>query len=320
MSMNVPPPDPSSAAAQVEIAAGEAVSDLVGEAHPTTVALDNREARRQARRERLRLLLRRPSFIAGTLILLFWIVCAVLGDRITPYPPLLPSAEPSAFPSSEHWFGTDQLGRDVLSRVMAGARDVLIAAPIAAVIGVVAGTLLGLLMGYYRGWVDEVFGRVVEALLSIPVILIAILTLATLGSSRFVVVMTVAVLFTPIVTRTIRAAVLSESQLDYVTSAKLRGESGLYVMTREILPNLSGTIVVELTVRVGYAVFTIATLSFLGVGIQPPSPDWGVQIEETYRLIQAGQWWPTLFPGLAIASLVIATNLVADSIEAVFSA
>jgi len=216
--------------------------------------------------------------------------------------------------------GTDTIGRDVLSRVMAGSRDVLIAAPIAAIVSVIAGTLLGLVMGYYRGWVDEILGRVIEALLSIPVILVAVLILATLGSSRFVVVMTVAVLFTPIVTRTIRAAVLSEAQLDYVTSAKLRGESGVFVMTREILPNISGSIVVEFTVRIGYAVFTIATLSFLGVGIQPPSPDWGLQISETYGLIQAGQWWPTLFPGLAIASLVIATNLVADSIEAVVSA
>jgi peptide/nickel transport system permease protein len=105
-----------------------------------------------------------------------------------------------------------------------------------------------------------------------------------------------------------------------VTAARLRGESGLFVMTREILPNISGTIVVELTVRVGYAVFTISTLSFLGAGIQPPSPDWGLTISDTYRLIQSGQWWPTLFPALAIASLVIATNLVADSIDSVRSA
>ncbi|CAN5732266.1 MAG: ABC transporter permease [Ilumatobacteraceae bacterium] len=315
--MNVPPPDPSSAAAQVEMAAGEAVTDLVGEAHPMAAPLDNRAERRQARRERIRLLLRRPAFIAGSVILLFWIVCAILGNRITPFDPINEFGTVSSFPSREHWLGTDQLGRDVLSRIMAGSRDVLVAAPIAAILGVAAGTLLGLVMGYYRGWVDEVIGRVVEALLSIPVILVAVLILATLGSSRFVVVMTVAVLFTPIVTRTIRAAVLAESQLDYVTSSRLRGESGAYVMTREILPNLSGTIVVELTVRIGYAVFTIATLSFLGVGIQPPSPDWGLQIAQTYGLIQSGQWWMTLFPGLAIASLVIATNLVADSVEAV---
>jgi len=207
----------------------------------------------------------------------------------------------------------------VLSRVMAGARDVLIAAPIAAILSVAAGAMLGLLMGYYRGWVDEVISRIIEALLSIPVILVALLITASLGSSRIVVIGTVAVLFTPIVTRTVRAAVLSESQLDYVTSARLRGESGLFVMTREILPNVTAAMVVEFTVRVGYAVFTIATLSFLGAGIPPPSPDWGLSISDTYSLIPAGQWWPTLFPALAIASLVIATNLVADSIEAVLA-
>ncbi|MGH9272537.1 MAG: ABC transporter permease, partial [Ilumatobacteraceae bacterium] len=239
MSMNVPPPDPSSAASAVEGAAGAAVTDLVGDTHPLAAPLDNRAERRQARRERFRLLIRRPSFIIGSLILLFWIVCAVLGDRITPDNPISDFFTPREAPSSAHWMGTDGIGRDVLSRVMAGSRDVLIAAPIAAIIGVIAGTLLGLMMGYYRGWVDEVLGRIVEALLSIPVILVAILIVATLGTSRFVVVMTVAVLFTPIVTRTIRAAVLSESQLDYVTSAKLRGESGPFVMTREILPNLS---------------------------------------------------------------------------------
>jgi peptide/nickel transport system permease protein len=197
---------------------------------------------------------------------------------------------------------------------------VLIAAPIAAVISVTAGSLLGLIMGYYRGWVDEIVSRLVEALLAIPVFLMGILIVTSLGASRTIVIGTVAVLFTPIVTRTVRSAVIAEAQLDYVVSARLRGESGLFVMTREILPNITGPIVVELTVRVGYAVFTIATLSFLGVGIQPPSPDWGLTVSETYRFIQNGQWWPALFPAMAIASLVIATNLVADSIEAVLAA
>jgi peptide/nickel transport system permease protein len=321
MSMNVPPPESSLAAATVEAAAEEAAFEELGEEVDAGAApIDMRVERRQARRERRKLLLRRPGFIIGVLILLVWIVCAIGGDRITPYPPLVPEFQPFLRPNSTNWMGTDQLGRDVLSRVMAGARDVLIAAPIAAVIAVVAGTLLGLLMGYNRGWADEVLSRIIEALLSIPVVLTGILLVTSLGTSRIVVIGTVAVLFTPIVTRTVRAAVMAEAQLDYVTSAKLRGESGLFVMTREILPNISGTIIVELTVRIGYAVFTIATLSFLGFGIQPPSPDWGLTIFETYRYIQNGQWWPAIFPALAIASVVIATNLVADSIEAVLAA
>jgi peptide/nickel transport system permease protein len=321
MSMNIPPPESSSAAATVEAAAEEAAFEELGEeVDAGAPPIDMRVERRQARRERRKLLLRRPGFIIGVLILLVWIVCAIGGDRITPYPPLVPEFQPFLRPNATNWMGTDQLGRDVLSRVMAGARDVLIAAPIAAVISVVAGTLLGLLMGYNRGWADEVLSRIIEALLSIPVVLTGILLVTSLGTSRIVVIGTVAVLFTPIVTRTVRAAVMSEAQLDYVTSAKLRGESGLFVMTREILPNISGPIIVELTVRIGYAVFTIATLSFLGFGIQPPSPDWGLTIFETYRYIQNGQWWPALFPALAIASVVIATNLVADSIEAVLAA
>jgi peptide/nickel transport system permease protein len=225
--------------------------------------------RRQARRERMALLIRRPGFIAGCVILAFWIVCAIGGDRITPYDPINDFSAASQRPSSEHWFGTDQLGRDVLSRVMAGARDVLIAAPITALLAIVAGTVLGLVMGYFRGWADEVIGRVIEAVMSIPVILVALLIISVLGSSRAVVIGTVAALFTPIVARTVRAAVIAEAQLDYVMSSKLRGESSLFIMTREITPNISGPIVVELTVRVGYAVFTIATLSFLGAGIQP---------------------------------------------------
>lgn len=321
MSMNVPPPEPSSAAATVEVAAEEAAFEELGEEVDAGAApIDMRAERRQARRERWKLLLRRPGFIVGVLILLTWIVCAIGGDRITPYPPLVPEFQPLLSPNSTNWMGTDQLGRDVLSRVMAGARDVLIAAPIAAVISVTAGSLLGLIMGYYRGWVDEIVSRLVEALLAIPVFLMGILIVTSLGASRTIVIGTVAVLFTPIVTRTVRSAVIAEAQLDYVVSTRLRGESGLFVMTREILPNITGPIVVELTVRVGYAVFTIATLSFLGVGIQPPSPDWGLTVSETYRFIQNGQWWPALFPALAIASLVIATNLVADSIEAVLAA
>jgi peptide/nickel transport system permease protein len=292
--------------------------EILGTGLPPTY--DAAAERRLARKERLRLLVRRPGFIVGVLILLFWLVCAIGGARITPFHPIDDFADPSQRPSAEHLFGTDQLGRDVLSRVMAGARDVLIAAPIAAAVSVALGSLIGVVMGYYRGLTDEVISRFIEALLSIPVVLIALLIISVLGASRLVVIGTVAVLFTPIVARTVRAATLAEGQLDYVTAARLRGESGLFVMTREILPNISGTILVELTVRVGYAVFTISTLSFLGAGIQPPSPDWGLTISDTYGLIQSGQWWPTLFPALAIASLVIATNLVADSIDSVRTA
>ena len=273
--------------------------------------------RAKARRETLRVLFRRPAFIVGTLIVLGWIVTAALGQRITPYDPFNQFFAGHLPPGSEHWMGTDRLGRDVLSRVMVGSRDVLIVAPLAALLGVVAGTFLGLVMGFYHGMVDNVLSRLVEAFLALPVILVALLTLVVLGSSSVVVILVVGILFTPIVARTVRSAVLSERQLDYVTAARLRGESGLFILSREIFPNVLGPTIVEMTVRFGYAIFTVATLSFLGVGIQPPSPDWGLTVAEEYTNMISGVWWPTLFPALAIASIVIAVNLVADTLQSV---
>ena len=192
--MNVPLPDPASAAAVVdELAEAAAHEDLVTAEVPAGDApIDTRAERRQARKERLQLLIRRPGFIIGVLILAVWLVCAIGGYRITPYDPLNDFSRPNLPPGTgNHIMGTDQLGRDVLSRLMAGARDVLVAAPIAAAISVAFGTLFGLLMGYYRGWVDDVLSRIIEALLSIPVILVALLITAVMGSSRLVVVGTV---------------------------------------------------------------------------------------------------------------------------------
>ena len=275
--------------------------------------------RAQARRETLRVLFRRPAFVIGNIVIIGWIITAVLGERITPYDPFNYFAAGHLPPSTEHWMGTDRLGRDVLSRVMVGSRDVLIIAPLAAMLGVIAGTLLGLIMGYYRGRVDDVLSRVVEAFLALPVVLVALLTLVVLGTSPLVVVCVVGLLFTPIVARTVRSAVLSERELDYVTAAKLRGESGFFILSREIFPNVLGPTVVEMTVRFGYAIFTVATLSFLGVGLQPPSPDWGLTVSQEYNNMISGAWWPTLFPALAIASTVVAVNLIADSLQSVLS-
>lgn len=275
------------------------------------------DERRQARRENWRLIRKKPAFIVGCLILAVWIVCALFGDRITPHHPLDFRTDSNLSPRAAYPFGTDSTGRDVLSRVMAGARDVLQIAPLAAILGVVFGVVLGMFMGYLGGVLDLVASRIVEAFLALPVVLIGLLAITTLGNSTWVVIGVVATLFTPIVARTVRAAVMAERDLDYVTSAKLRGEGKLFIMFREILPNVTGPIIVELTVRIGYAVFTVATLSFLGAGPPPPSPDWGAQVSENYTFIVAGFWWTTFFPAAAIASLVIATNLIADSVQSV---
>jgi peptide/nickel transport system permease protein len=272
------------------------------------------EQRRTARRERLSLLLRSPTFVVGAVIVATWVVCAIGGPHLTPYDPFatdpLNRLRP---PSAQHLFGTDQLGRDVLSRVVSGARGILIVAPLATLIGTVAGTALGLLTGYFRGVVDEVLMRLVDAFLAIPVVIVGMLGLVALGPSTVTVILVIGVVFTPIIARTVRAAVLAEREQEYVQAAQLRREGSPYVMFVELLPNVLAPVLVEFTVRLGYAVFATATLSFLGFGIQPPAPDWGLSISEQYGFIAGGYWWPVLFPALAIASLVVGVNLISDA-------
>jgi peptide/nickel transport system permease protein len=268
-----------------------------------------------------RLLLRKPTFIVGAAFLLFWIVCAVFGHAIAPQDPLaqqlLATNQP---PSGAHWFGTDQLGRDVFSRVIVGSRDILIISLLATVLGTVLGTALGLLMGYLRGVVDIVAGRIVEAVLALPLLVVALLFVVAIGPTPATIIVVIGFVFTPLIARTVRSAVLVESQLDYLASARLLGENSARIMFVEILPNVMPAVLVEFTVRLGYAIFTVAGLSFLGYGVQPPTPDWGADIAANYGVLPAGYWWMTLFPALAIASLVIAINLITDSIEQVLAA
>jgi peptide/nickel transport system permease protein len=270
---------------------------------------------------RWRLLLRRPTFLVGAGILLFWVVCAIFGHAFAPDNPLAQQLlSANTGPSASHWFGTDGLGRDVLSRIIVGARDILVITPLATVLGTILGTALGLAMGYLGGVVDLIAGRIVEAVLALPAVIIAFLFIVALGPSTWTLVIVIGLIFTPLIARTVRAAVLTERNLDYLSAARLLGENPGRIMFREILPNVMPAILVEFTVRLGYAVFAVATLSFLGFGVQPPTPDWGADIAANYSGLLSGYWWQTLFPALAIASLVTAVNLITDSIEQVLNA
>jgi peptide/nickel transport system permease protein len=274
--------------------------------------------RREVRREVLRELVRSPLFLIGALVLLFWIVCAIFGPQIAPHSPFAQDLEAvNKPPSGAHLFGTDGLGRDMFSRVIVGSRDIMIIAPLATLLGTVAGTALGLVMGYFRGLTDDALGRFVEAFLALPLVVTALLVTNALGRSNAIIIVAIGIVFTPLIARTVRAAVLQERELDYVAAARLRGERAPYIMFVEILPNVLAPVLVEFTVRLGYAIFTVAILSFLGLGIQPPSPDWGLEIEQNFANVTAGFWWQVLFDALAIASLVIAVNLISDSIERV---
>jgi peptide/nickel transport system permease protein len=276
---------------------------------------------RTARRETFGQLLRSTTFVTGAVIVGFWVVCALLGSAIAPHDPQDQSFTPLLRPGGGHLFGTDALGRDVLSRVLVGASDILKVAPLATLLGIAGGTVVGLVSGYFRGLVDDSVSRIVDAWLALPVIVIAVTAIVALGSSTGTLIVVIGVVFMPIVSRTVRAAVLAERQLEYVQAARLRGERAPYVMFVEILPNVMGPIIVEATVRLGYAIFTVAGLTFLGFGVQPPSPDWALQISDGYVLLNdaahQGNYWIVLFPGAAVASLVIAVNLIADGISRV---
>ena len=261
------------------------------------------------------------SFLVGLGIVAFWIVCALFGESFAPYDPLADDIINSlAPPSAEHWFGTDQIGRDVFSRVIVGSRDILTVAPLATLLATVAGTALGLIIGYFRGLVDDIVSRIFEAFLAVPVVIVALLIVVALGPSKPTVIFVIGLSFTPLIARTVRSVVLTERELDYVAAAKLRRENAFYILFVEILPNVVPPILVESTVRLGYAIFAVATLSFMGFGIQPPSPDWGLSISSNYGMIGGGYWWTVLFDAIAIATLVIGVNLIADGVQGALDA
>ena len=271
-----------------------------------------------ARGQQLRLLLHATTFRCGAALLLLWIGCAIFGTFFSPYDPLAQNLLAiNTPPTKAHPLGPDSLGRAVLSRVIIGSREILIVASSAAVLGTFFGTVLGLIQGYYRGLIDIITGRLIEAFLALPLVIVAFVFVVALGPSIPTLVLVIGLASGLIISRTVRTVVLQEQDLDYVAMARLRGEGALHVMAVEILPNVMGAVIVEFTVRLGYAVFTVATLSFLGFGVRPPTPDWGADIAANYQYLAAGYWWQTLFPALAVASLITAINLIGDSVESV---
>jgi peptide/nickel transport system permease protein len=275
--------------------------------------------RRMRAGEVFRLLLRRPTFVIGAVVVLFWVFDAVFWPLLVPFNPQASNLIAVLHrPDSQYLLGTDNLGRDVLSRVLAGVPTVLTIAPLGTLIGLTAGTIFGLVGGYFGGIVDDVIGRLADALLAFPLIILAMLALSMLGSSEINVILVIGVVFSPLIYRTVRSVVLVERDKEYVAAAKMRGDSTAYILFAEILPNISGPLTVEATVRLSYAIFTSATLSFLQLGVGVPSPDWGLTIAIEYEFLAAA-WWPTIFPAIALATLVVGAILVADSVDRVLA-
>ncbi|MDX6538625.1 MAG: peptide/nickel transport system permease protein, partial [Gaiellales bacterium] len=273
----------------------------------TTAAVPAPAPAKSSRQETITQLLHSPTFLVSVFVIVFWAVCAFLGYRIAPHDPTFQTPDVLVSPSGTYPFGTDSLGRDVLSRVIAGSRSTMEIAPAATVLATVLGSAIGLALGYFRGWFDDIVSRIIDAFLAIPGIIFLIAVITSLGTSVPTLIVTIGLAFTPIIARTVRAAVLAEAGLDYVQAAKLRGERAPYILFIEILPNIVPPIVVEATVRLGYAIFTLAGITFLGLGLQPPTPDWSVDITAGFQNLNDtfhdGYYWQVLFPGLAIISI-----------------
>jgi peptide/nickel transport system permease protein len=262
-------------------------------------------------------LLATPSAAIGGAILLGYLVLALVGSAIAPYPPLeFHYQDTLRAPSGTYLLGTDQFGRDVLSRILAGTRSIILIAFGATAIGVVSGTLVGLTAGYYGGKIDETIMRIADGLMSFPSLLLALLILTTLGSSLTNIIIGVAITFVPRVARVIRSVALDIRTQPFVQAAQARGERAPYIIAREMLPNATSAIIVESSIRVGYAILIGASLGFLGLGVQPPTPDWGLMIYEGRSMIQSAPWL-VLGPAVAISTLVIAANLFADGLSRV---
>lgn len=265
----------------------------------------------------VRRLYARPSSAAGTSIVALFLVLAAIGPLVVPYGPTQQIvAERSQAPSWSHPFGTDRLGRDVFSRVVAGARDILLLAGAGTLLAVMAGSVAGLVTTYAGGWTEEVTYRLFDSLLAMPALLLALLLLGTLGPSRSAVLAVIAVAYTPIVARVVRSVVLDTKSKEYVAAARIQGEPASFILTREILPSVLPALAVESALRFSYAIFLVASLGFLGVGVQPPSPDWGLMVSEARNYVHVTPW-SLAFPAAAISILVVGVNLMADGLKRV---
>jgi ABC-type dipeptide/oligopeptide/nickel transport system permease subunit len=260
-----------------------------------------------------------PVGLLGAAILLFWILVALAAPWLAPFPPnqpLLPMAKSGAAAPGGgiFWLGTDHLGRDMLSRIIWGARTVLTYAPIATGAAFAVGIVMGLLAGYRRGWIDELLSRTSDLILAFPALVLYIVIISKFGASGFNIVVAVTLASSPAVMRITRGLVLDLRTRAFVAAAQLRGESAWYIMFVEILPNARGPLIVDACLRLGYVTVTIGTLGFLGLGLPPPDPDWGSMINDTRQFALVFPHM-VVFPCLAISSLVLGFNLLADGLR-----
>ncbi len=259
--------------------------------------------------------------VIGLSIVVFWVLAALLADLIAPFPPnatIMPIVPPGAEgpDGSVFWLGTDHIGRDILSRILHGARQVLLYAPLATFCAYVIGIPMGLWAGYRRGMTDEILSFIGNVILSFPVLVLYVIVIATVGASGLNIVVAVTFASAPGIFRIVRGLTLDLRSREYVFAAETRGEPTWRIMFIEILPNARGPLIVDSCLRLGYTVITIGVLGFLGLGLPPPDPDWGGMVNETRQMAMAFPWM-AIFPCIAISSLVLGFNLLADGLREV---
>ena len=257
----------------------------------------------------------------GFALVLFWVVAAILADLVAPFPPnatMISFAAPGAEApdGGTFWLGADHLGRDILSRIIHGSRQVLLFAPLATVCAYLVGIPMGLAAGYRRGKTDDVLSFIANVILSFPVLVLYVIVISTFGASAVNIVIAVTFASAPGIYRIVRGLTLDLRSREYVFAAETRGETPWYIMVVEILPNARGPLIVDFCLRIGYVIITIGVLGFLGLGLPPPDPDWGGMINDAKPMALAFPHM-AVFPCIAISSLVLGFNLLADGLREV---
>ncbi|BBX15931.1 ABC transporter permease [Mycolicibacterium duvalii] len=262
-----------------------------------------------------RLLLRNPVTAVSAAVLVVVAVVAVSASWLAPYginDVDVPNALQS--PSGSHWFGTDELGRDILSRVLVAVQASMRIAVVSVVFAVVVGVTIGVVAGYRGGWLDTVLMRVVDVMFAFPVLLLALAVIAILGPGATTTILAIGIVYTPIFARVARASTLGVRTEPYVSASRAMGSGDLYILRRHVLPNISGPLIVQTSLSLAFAILSEAALSFLGLGIQPPEPSLGRMIFDSQGFVTMA-WWMAVFPGAAIFLIVLAFNMFGDGLR-----
>lgn len=296
---------------------------------PETVETNHKKSKSMQIKDMFAILLSSKIAMVGLFIVLFWVFVALFAPFLTPYTPYEQNWKaPNQGPSAQHILGTDELGRDLWTRLIYGARVVLVVLPVSenislpggtaiwgVMVALIIGATLGLIGGYKGGWIDELVMRLLDAMMAIPVILLYLIIVVAIGASAVNVVIAISIVGVPGIARLVRSLTLDIKTREYIRAAETRGESAWFIMFVEILPNTRGPIIIDAMLRIGYAIFAMGTLGFLGLGMPPPSPDWGSMVAKGRAFILTGNPYAALWPSLAIASLVVGLNLLADGIR-----